>query len=144
MSTSLYSSLNEILEEKFGTNMCLPPSLDRQIGSMTLNSFKLENCNLIIFYDSTNKPYNAWDSNSLSDPWGNKQTSTDLFNVSSKFVRYFIKIEWDSHCLTTIFVTFFVPIFFCNIFCTNFVVIAKRNDLVNCNLIIGYNLADNL
>ena len=55
MTSELYDSLNEMLENKFGNILCNPP---RDISTMIFNSLSAENCDTIVFYSNAAKPEN--------------------------------------------------------------------------------------
>jgi len=59
MTSELYDSLNEMLENKFGNILCNPPSSDRDISTMTLNSLSAENSDAIVFYNNAARPENT-------------------------------------------------------------------------------------
>merc|ERR1712110_1371209 len=87
MSSNDYDKLARMLNTKFGSKLCQPPNdEDRPISTMTLNSLRNENCNVIALYpnEALNypKPQNVWkNDDNVRNKWGNKQTSAAMLNV---------------------------------------------------------------
>ena len=82
MSPSNYETLNKILQENFGSQMCPPPDAENPLSTMTLKKFSTIGCNVVIFYASSQKPKNAWSQSFVSSPWGNVQTTEQMLTVS--------------------------------------------------------------
>ena len=72
--------LKDSLKSRLGDRIC-PPQDDIRIGTMSLNWFREQKCNLIIVENKM--PEIAWPQSSISSKWGNAQDPESLLDFLS-------------------------------------------------------------